>query len=406
MLTGQNGILNRTAEVKEQTEEAKETENIKLAFMSEKMKSSDTISQENIENELNDQQYEVLFDGEYYKIISKETQNEYVFDKYGSEKKKGKYYYVSDNLISDGNIKINVGDSINYNAIANENSKYVSSKEKNGYADQSFNIQNNVQWVILGVNNGGELLITSKDKIKTDDDKYFLLKGENGFKYGINELDNICKLYGNGIGSKGSRSIRIEDINKITKYDPMCTGNGQKYGEGNLNEYGNEVEFYWNENKFPYYEAKNGLKGVTEKEHNNFYVYNSEKNFFSNNELKTGKKQYIDKIKTTFYAYYIDTLTDNKEDNESSIKGFNKAYELITKAGMYWMASKVIETNQDGIYYGFRSYAAWLNEIMAGGFYSSYGNNNDGQGYGIRPVITISDDIKLKGDSTNGWNLE
>ena len=165
MLTGQNGILNRTAEVKEQTEEAKETENIKLAFMSEKMKSSDTISQENIENELNDQQYEVLFDGEYYKIISKETQNEYVFDKYGSEKKKGKYYYVSDNLISDGNIKINVGDSINYNAIANENSKYVSSKEKNGYADQSFNIQNNVQWVILGVNNGGELLITSKDKI-------------------------------------------------------------------------------------------------------------------------------------------------------------------------------------------------------------------------------------------------
>ena len=70
------------------------------------------------------------------------------------------------------------------------------------------------------------------------------------------------------------------------------------------------------------------------------------------------------------------------------------------------MASKIIETNQSGVYYGFRIYASWMKKITAGGFYSSYGNNNDGQGYGVRPVITINDNVKLSGDSINGWILE
>lgn len=258
----------------------------------------------------------------------------------------------------------------------------------------------------MGVNNAGELLITSKEAIKTDEDKYFFLKGQEGFKYGITELDNICKLYGNGIGAKDSRSIRIDDINKITKYNPMSVGNNQHYSEGNLNEYGNETTFYWNETTFPYYEAANGVKGNLEQEHNNFYTFNENKNEFTNNEIKAGKMQYISKIKTNFYSYYIDTLTDNANDSESAIKKFNKAYELISGAGSYWLASKTIETNEKGVYYGIRMYAGWSKKIAAGGFYSSYGNNNDGQGVGVRPVITISNDIRLNGDSINGWNLE
>ncbi len=406
MISGGNGILRKTVEAKENTEKSKEVENIELAFMSAKIKSSYTNSEEILENELNDKQYEVIFDGDYYKIISKETKNEYIFDKYGNEKNDNRYYYISDNVISDGNLKINVGDSINYKAIGAPNYKYVSNEERNGYANQSFTFQDDIQWVVLGINNGGELLITSTKSLNTTDGKQFFFKGEKGFEYGIAELDNICKLYENGIGSKGARSIRIEDINKITKYNPMSTGNGQKYGKGNLNEYGNEVRFYWNGDLFPYYEAENGVKGVLEQKHNNFFTYNEEKNNFINNELEIEKMKYIDKIKTNFYSYYIDTLTDNKEDSESSIKKFNKAYELISKAGAYWMASKTIETNQTGVYYGFRIYASWTKRIAAGGFYSSYGNNNDGQGCSVRPVIIINDKVKLSGDSKNGWILE
>lgn len=403
---GNNGVITHAILAKKDTEKAKEIETIGLAFTSAKMSNSYEIEYEKIAEELNDDEYDVSFDGDYYKIISKETQNEYIFDKQGNIKEQGKYYYESDNVISDGNVKINVGDLINYNAMSNENSKYTSNVEKNGYSNQSFTRRNDVKWIVLGINNAGELLITSKEAIKTDEDKYFFLKGQEGFKYGIIELDNICKLYGNGIGAKDSRSIRIDDINKITKYNPMSVGNNQHYSEGNLNEYGNETIFYWNDSTFPYYEAANGVKGNLEQEHNNFYTFNENKNEFTNNEIKTGKMQYISKIKTNFYSYYIDTLTDNVNDSESAIKKFNKAYELISRAGSYWLASKTIETNEDGVYYGIRMYAGWSKKIAAGGFYSSYGNNNDGQGVGVRPVITISNDIRLNGDSTNGWNLE
>ena len=187
-------------EAKENTEKSKEVENIELAFMSAKIKNSYTISEEILENELNDKQYEVIFDGDYYKIISKETKNKYIFDKYGNEKNNNRYYYISDNVISDGNLKINVGDSINYTAIGDPNYKYVSNEERNGYASQSFTFQNDIQWVVLGINNGGELLITSTKSLNTTDGKLFFLKGEKGFEYGTAELDNICKLYENGIG--------------------------------------------------------------------------------------------------------------------------------------------------------------------------------------------------------------
>ena len=70
------------------------------------------------------------------------------------------------------------------------------------------------------------------------------------------------------------------------------------------------------------------------------------------------------------------------------------------------MASRTIETNEGGVYYGLRMYADWVKKVAAGGFYSSYGNNNDGQAYAVRPVITINDSANIIGDSINGWNIE
>ena len=54
MLTGQNGILNRAAEAKEKTSVAEESEGIKLAIYSEKMRSnySDKITKDNLEEAL------------------------------------------------------------------------------------------------------------------------------------------------------------------------------------------------------------------------------------------------------------------------------------------------------------------------------------------------------------------
>ena len=36
----------------------------------------------------------------------------------------------------------------------------------------------------------------------------------------VDEINNISKLYGQGKGANNARSINIEDINKITGYNP------------------------------------------------------------------------------------------------------------------------------------------------------------------------------------------
>ena len=88
MLTGENGIIKQTIMAKEKSKKSQEIENIELAFMSAKMKNTYEILQEDVKNELDNKKYKIAFDGEYYKIMSKETQNEYIFDKYGNKKEK------------------------------------------------------------------------------------------------------------------------------------------------------------------------------------------------------------------------------------------------------------------------------------------------------------------------------
>ncbi len=403
MVMGESGIFGKANKAKGVTIEEEEKEKISLAINISKMKYPYEVSQEEMENELNSFgcKFEVFFDGEYYKLVSNDTGKEYIFNKEGSFKEKGKYYYESDYVITDGNVRINVGDSINYKNIINEDTIYISNKEKNGYDTQKISAKEITDWVVLGVNNRGELLITTKKSI--EENPYYL-KGEKGVENGIEELDRICEMYKNGTGAESARSIRIEDINKITKYNPLNTGNNKIFGKENLNEYGNEVTYYWNNSQFPYYESENNLKGNLKNNHSNFYIYNENANEFNVNIFKNEEKSKIGTIKSNFYSYYIDTLTENNKDKENIFKEQERVYNLIN-SGSYWIASKIIEPNEDGVYYGFRVYAAWMKLIAGGGIFSSYGDNNQGICYSVRPVVTISDNVNLIGDSENGWNI-
>ena len=48
-------------------------------------------------------------------------------------------------------------------------------------------------------------------------------------KNGVEEIENVCKLYGRGKYAIGSRSITIDDINKITGYNPNNIGKYDRY---------------------------------------------------------------------------------------------------------------------------------------------------------------------------------
>ena len=107
----------------------------------------------------------------------------------------------------------------------------------NGDSEQTFTATTSTKWKILSIENGTVTLI-SKDVIKTDAGKNFVLYGTPGYLYAEQELNEVCKIYGYGYGANksqvttysyggpkdkeltgqitgsGARSIRVEDINK------------------------------------------------------------------------------------------------------------------------------------------------------------------------------------------------
>ena len=79
------------------------------------------------------------------------------------------------------------------------------------------------KWKVLGAEKG-KLLIMSTIDVGT-----LTLSGKEGYNTGISKLNAMCATYG-----KNSRSITVEDINRVTGYDPTNTGTGTKYEVGNV----------------------------------------------------------------------------------------------------------------------------------------------------------------------------
>ena len=87
-------------------------------------------------------------------------------------------------------------------------------------------------WKVLGAENG-KLLIMS-----TVDVGALQLSGKDGYNTGISQLNTMCAQYGTN-----ARSIKVEDINRVTGYDPTNQGDGTVYGAGQFYEYGNKVTY-------------------------------------------------------------------------------------------------------------------------------------------------------------------
>ena len=108
--------------------------------------------------------------------------------------------------------------------------EYVSPKEKTGWEEDQKFILNNYKkngygWRVLGCEElSGQIMLISDECVgpKNDDENSleletsYILYGETGYKNAIEELNNICDIYGQGKYEAESRSRTVEDINKIT----------------------------------------------------------------------------------------------------------------------------------------------------------------------------------------------
>ena len=130
---------------------------------------------------------------------------------------------------SDGSCKkaehLHIGDYVNYNpsnfkeGTVEKDKTASSSTDENGSKDQTFSINTDTKWRVLGKDDNGQILIVSADPVKKDmgdtNNPYFYIKGAKGTKNFETELEKISKIYGHGVGATGARSLKIEDVNKI-----------------------------------------------------------------------------------------------------------------------------------------------------------------------------------------------
>lgn len=252
---------------------------------------------------------------------------------------------AGETIVTNGIAQFKIGDYVDYNPQDGATTmSYTSPTTKSGYTeDQVFNLASyQYGWRVLGVDeNTNEILLVAEDFIGPDSGgysdygrTYYYLQGQAGYVNGQSELDAISKLYGQGNGASGARSITVEDINKITGYVPTTGGTS-------INSYGNRV-MYDKEGDIIYY-TSNGTR--TQSIDTNFTYYSK-----ANEEWKTLENGESVTLESSHYTYTGTTYLDSDTTaykmlfTNSTTSAINDSYKESITGCWYWLASQYIDT--------------------------------------------------------------
>ena len=308
--------------------------------------------------------------------------------------------------IKNKNKIVQIGDYIYYNPLdgATEFS-YVSNSSQNGYAQQKFTLGGEessyncdiFSWKVLGADQDGNLLIVSEDIVKSISGGYqnkFSMRGKNAFESGLNELDNICRLFGQGYGAIDSRCIEMDDISKLIGFKPT-TG---------------KINYYWGGNNNIYYQT----------DYNNSYsnsgILGNSHDFFSYYDFtdKMWKKVLPSETATSENREWIVTLDGTSCDYRGEgLDTESKVARMIFNGNElqqleYWLGNKCIVASNVSAECSFLTVKYLYrmpNMISTNSVYSSNDKSTHWAFY-VRPVITIDKQIELFGSSEEGWKIK
>ena len=444
MLSGDNSILRRAGDAREKTDSSNTKEQIQIATMSAlsngngKIKDDDLkaeikknisgVTDNNIKgNERNGWQVKVA--NKAFAISNTGNVNEAFWEEVKDENEN-----ITEIRRVDGTVTgLKIGDTIGYNPLDGATTTEIqSSQSVNGYEDQTIKLSDyKGTWRLLGVENGKLNLISSVivgvPKVEGDStdngvytNSYFKLKGRTGYTNAESELNRICSYYGKGKYAESARSINVDDINKITGYDPEHTGVnvnkataeeiavGKVYGENQLYQYGNEVTYEWDGTVKPKYTSNviGWESGNLSKSHN----WNTFKGFSWWNGTSFQKSDYttipgkICTLTSDYYHYYPETLTDKNTDSVVGLTNDTVEREMIFTpiTDYYCLASKCVTASADRSNFDMRMVAEGC--VSRGNLAFSNGNEY-GWGVGLRPIITLTSDIQLKKDDNGVWQF-
>ena len=224
------------------------------------------------------------------------------------------------------------------------------------------------KWKVLGAERG-KLLIMSTVDVGT-----LQLSGKDGYNTGVSKLNAMCAKYG-----KNARSIKVEDINRVTGYDPTNQGEGIVYSAGQFYEYGNKVTY-----------TASGSSATNGQNYTGSISY----------EHPDGRKIGTDNVtsitvESTYYYYYPYSLTESRSTT-GECKGIatdSSAYKLLFRNAddsancSYWLASSYVFASSNSSDFGLRN-------VFSGGRVYAYrlwrsDGLTDNHSLGVRAVVPV-----------------
>ena len=407
MLSGENGILKKAADAKTKTDEAQinETEDLQGLEYLIKKNTGERCWQYKKDNK---GRKTIITDGTVELPIGTYINYDPTKDAEGKEIKK--------TITSNGGSPTDTGTDNYYKA----SEKTLA--EGNGSSNQTFSNKATTNgWRVLGVDEKiGELLIISADPVKTTGNDNFYLRGIAGYNYGEQELDKVCSVFGSGYGATGARSVNVDDINKITgynpnnigKYDPEQKTTGTKYGAGNANEYGNQTTYTWTSTaNVVSWSGSNGKSNTGSAASSyaiyGFNWYDIASKTWKNSMQNTETPATIVTLTSNYYYYYPNSLNTSSGTGEG-LSTESKEYKTLfmNKEGSkvsYWLASPCVGTSSNNVYFGMR-YVISDGSVNYYAWYYSYGNVTS-CGREARPVVSLKSDIQLKEGTDGSYNI-
>lgn len=231
----------------------------------------------------------------------------------------GGWYETEDGNLTNGEIILQIGDYVNYSCY-------------NGteYAESGFTVNQdsntNIKWRVLSAEKGNLLLVSESSLGNLE------LDGAEGYFNGENLLNTICAIYGHGLNAERARSINVEDINKITGFDPMTatdTEEGKKpFRYGEVSQYKNgPVTYELNDRIITY---RYGDNQIGTRDTSNMTINGNPVGLINIGETESSKTITINE--STYYVYSFQIGDEVKKN-------------MLAKVGeQYWLASSYVMT--------------------------------------------------------------
>ena len=383
-LTGENGILTRASDAREQTIIGQEKEQVEIAYLGADMnKTGESVTVKELQEELDKVAKTQVSDNEdgTFNVFFTDTEHNYNVNNGKIEEVVINWIQNADGSITnkDKTITLQIGQYVDYNptAVLQTDSSYTQlismlGEETSGSTSNTSTTitQESLNWRILDVENGKIRLISDKPT-----DSKIELNNYQGYNNGVYLIDKACKvLYSNSTLASTVQNLKLEDIEKYLVTKP--TYDTTLYSPPTYN-YPSILE----------QEEGQTIDGITQP---STRLGKSEQYELANPNSK--------KVATSWTLKNTATSTDM---NESMFLN-SIYYDLFLNSGVYWLSTRCVYVSSTGT---FADYAQFGFKIGGSRIFNTYFyNSNDRVGrtslrQSLRPVITLNANIQITSGS-------